>query len=74
MTLVHAAGRHRRDGATAILDDRRATIVRAEAGVQSRAQSGRDTAAPAEEAVRQAGERRGADHFDTHRPSLITGS
>ena len=69
------ARRDRLDRAAAILGDRVAVVVRAPADIEAGADAGRDAAPPAEEAVRHAGQRGGADHLDGHhRSSLITGS
>ena len=55
------AGQHRVDRAAAVLGDRGAVVAAAPADVEAGDHALRDAAAPAEEAVRHAVERGGAD-------------
>ena len=64
------AGQHRRDRAPAVLGDRVAVVAAAVADVEARELAGRNAAAPAEEAVRDAAERCGADHLDVAHSGL----
>ncbi len=57
-------GKHGRDGAAAVLGDRLFIIVGAVAHVEAGNHAFRDTAAPPEEAVRNAAERVGPDDLD----------
>ena len=66
------ARQHRRDRAPAVLGDRVAVVVAAGADVQPFENAARNPAAPAEEAVRDAGKARGPDRLDRHSFSLMT--
>ena len=68
------ARHHRVERPPPVLLDQTGIVARAEADVEARADPGRDAAATAEKAVRNALQRGGADDLDGHRPRLITGS
>jgi hypothetical protein len=59
-------GRDGGDGAAAVLVDRLAIVIGAEADIEARMDPGGDAAPAAEETVGDAGERRGADGGDGH--------
>ena len=63
-------GQNRGDRAAAIFVDRRAVVAAAVTDVEPGELAGRDAAAPAEEAVRDAAERRRADDLDVAHSSL----
>ena len=69
-----APGATAADSEPAILEHRGSVVAGTQPDVKPGADTRRDAAAAAEEAVREAGERAGPDHLDAHRASLITGS